>query len=157
MCSREDVLLKMEGGLNGLLVKSSPPSLQVTCKSLEASWRCAHTHQMFMSTHTQGRAEGHTWRKTCGAIDVCMHAYIQCMHANGWQSIFFLTPATSCNTSLSGSLSPPIRICALVIRRGLRQKVEQPWHQFPSGSWKRWSCTGRCHGGRLHSARPTAS
>ena len=92
-----------------------------------------HTNTYKHDVHTVGT---HVQKKTCGGPDVCMHAYIQCMHTDGWQSIFFLTPATSCNTSLSGSLSPPIRICALVIRRGLLQKVEQSWHQLPSGSSK---------------------
>lgn len=88
-----------------------------------------------------------TLRKTCRGTDVCMHAYTLCMHANGWQSIFFLTPATSCNTSMSGSLSPPIRICALVIRGGLRQKSWAVLTPAPQWEQKRWSCAGRCHAG----------
>lgn len=102
---------------------------------------CAHTHIKCLRAHTPV----HTYMMCRGTrvlenmqghrrVHACI--YIQCMHASGWQSIFFLTPATSCNTSLSGSLSPPIRICALVIRGGLRQKVEQSWHELPSGNRK---------------------
>lgn len=136
MCSR-----RWEGVLNGLLVRVPPIPGHMWrlrgCQNSEGAH--IHTSNIWERTHKHTHkwwGEGRTFGKTRRDADMCMHAYIQCMHASGWQSIFFLTPATSCNTSLSRSLSPPIRICALVIRGGLCQKVEQSWHQLPAGNRK---------------------
>lgn len=128
MGGREDVLFEIEGILNGLLVKPPPPTPPPNSIAGHMYRHCEHVHTQILDIcermHPRTCRGAHVQKKTSRATDVCMHAYIQCMHASVCQSIFFLTPATSCNTSLSGSLSPPIRICALVIHGGLCQKVE---------------------------------
>lgn len=134
MVRGEDVLLEMEGVLNGILAWVPPH--RVTCKGLMRQDQLhVHAHIKRLAVLTKNRQKSFFFfsrdiniRKKHVETKTYMHAYIQCMRTNGWQGIFFLTPATSCNTSLSGSLPPPIRICTLVIRGGLRQKVEQTWH-----------------------------
>lgn len=70
-------------------------------------------------------------------------------HAHQWlaKPLSSLTNATSCNTSLSGSLSPPICICTLVTHGGPRQKSWAVLTQAPWWEHERWCDVGRCHGG----------